>query len=187
MGWQCHVLYHFFSLFLTHFLPLFLPKVRLYKEGLGWLPRFVSGESHGFLRPGQRSPWGAGILNKPKKLSFAKSHFHGHFSPKIFFSSFPLIYYETAIFSLSFGLELNFKRGIARRYLEQIKFGLRRYFSSCIVIWEPHFLLVNTPCTYQLIGQLILADICWSYFQLEISSLWSGLQSSVTTSWSNVK
>ena len=143
----------------------------LYKEGLGWLPRFVSGESHGFLRPGQLCPWGAGILNKPKNQSCHLPTANFTFTPifhQKFLLKFLLDLLRNCISSLSFGLELNFKRGIARRYLEQIKFGLRRYFSSCIVIWEPHFLLVNTQCISLLVSWywLIFADRIFNWRSL---------------------
>ena len=175
-----------FYIFLALFYLFTLPKVRLYKEGLGWLPRFVSGESHGFLRPSQRSPWGAGILNKPKKLSFAKSHFHAHFSPKSFFSSFSPWFimkpYLLAFIWSWIEFQKRHSNEIFGTNYHQFEFGLRRYFSSCIVIWEPHFLLVNTLC----VSAYWSADISWYWLIFAdhiLFSLWSGLKSLLATNW----
>ena len=115
------------------------------------------GESHGFRGSSQLRPWGAGILNKPKNRSC-------HLPPTANFTFTPIFHQKSLlkflpdllwnrIFSLSFALELNFKRGDIWVWSETI---FLHGALSCIVIWELHFLPLNTPCISLLVWYLLI-------------------------------
>ena len=115
------------------------------------------GESHGFRGSSQLRPWGAGILNKPKNRSChlpptANFTFTPIFHQKFLLKFLPDLLWNR-IFSLSFALELNFKRGDIWVWSETI---FLHGALSCIVIWELHFLPLNTPCISLLVWYLLI-------------------------------
>ena len=141
------------------------------------------GESHGFRGSSQLRPWGAGILNKPKNRSChlpptANFTFTPIFHQKFLLKFLPDLLWNR-IFSLSFALELNFKRGDIWVWSETIFLhGALLHCHLGASLFAPQHSL------YQLIGR---SHICWSYFQLELSPLGSGLKSWVATSLWTVK
>ena len=128
------------------------------------------GESHGFRGSSQLRPWGAGILNKPKNRSC-------HLPPTANFTFTPIFHQKSLlkflpdllwnrIFSLSFALELNFKRGDIWVWSETIFLhGALLHCHLGASLFAPQHSL------YQLIG-LIFADhiFNWSSLHWDLDS-----------------